>query len=96
MYINYISVLKHVISITTLQFFTGCSSVSLSLVVKPSLGSFGEIGVVSCDNDAVLIYANGSQSSINQTRCSTTATWDGLNDLECWSGIQTKFFLILA
>ena len=80
------------ISIITLQFFTGCSSASLSLVVKPSSGSFGEIGVVSCDNDAVLIYANGSQSSTNQIRCSATATWDGLNNLDCWSGIQTKSF----
>ena len=92
MYINYITVLKNVISITTLQFFTDCSSVSLSLIVRPSSGGFGEIGIVSCNNDGVLVYKNGSQSLMNQTCCSATATWDRLNDLECWSGVQTKFF----
>ena len=74
--------------------FTECSSTSLPLVITPSSGTFKSIGKVSCDNDGILFYANGTQSFINLTQCNSSAKWEGLDNAECWNG--NEIIIIIA
>jgi len=44
-------------------------------------------GEISCSDNGRLFYRNGTERTSNQTRCSKTAQWVGLDEVECWKSM---------
>ena len=62
--------------------FVDCSTDRDDIIVASNSSTYNSTGEISCKNNGTLFYLNGTGPAPNQTTCSASAEWSGI-ELKC-------------